>query len=89
MQLQSNRQKLWKESPTPSPVARFFGMLISGALGISILGLWISAVSVYIDPRLFKWVALLGLAFPVFLFGTLFFWVIGLLFVPRKTFLLG
>ena len=89
MQLQSKLQKLWKESPTQSPVARFFGMLISGALGISILGLWISAVSVYIDPRLFKWVALLGLAFPVFLFGTLFFWVIGLLFVPRKTWLLG
>ena len=89
MQLQSKLQKLWKESPTQSPVVRFFGMLISGALGISILGLWISAVSVYIDPRLFKWVALLGLAFPVFLFGTLFFWVIGLLFVPRKTWLLG
>ena len=45
--------------------------------------------SVYIDPRFFKWFGVVGLAFPVFLFGTLFLWIIGLLFVPRKTWLLG
>lgn len=76
-------------STPPSPMARFFGMLLSGALGVAILGLWISAASVYVDPRLFKWIALCGLAFPVFLFGTIALWIIGLIFVPRKTWLLG
>lgn len=76
-------------STPPSPMARFVGMLLSGALGLSILALWISAASVYVDPRIFKWAALLGLLFPVFLFGTLILWILGLLFAPRKTWLLG
>ena len=86
------RQKLRnfsQGSTPPSPVAHFFGMLLSGALGLSILALWISAASVYVDPRIFKWAALLGLLFPLFLLGTFILWIIGLLFVPRKTWLLG
>ena len=85
----SKSQNSRKDASSPSPMAHIFGMLLSGALGISILGLWISAASVYIDPRIFKWVGVVGLAFPIFLFGTLFLWIIGLLFVPRKTWLLG
>lgn len=89
MHLRTQLRNFWYGGAPQHPVARSFAMLLAGALGLSILGLWISAASVYIDPKLFRWAALCGLAFPIFLLGSVGLWLLCLLFAARRTWIMG
>lgn len=78
---------LLKKMPTPeqSPFARFVSALVAGASWLSVLSLWLCAASVYVNPSHFKWLGVLGLAFPLFLAGTVAMLFVSLLFAPRRS----
>lgn len=61
-----------------------FAHLLTGATLTSLVLLWISAASVYVSPVHLPYIALLGLAFPVFLIGALGFTLLTLLFNRRQ-----
>lgn len=71
-------------TPERNPFARFVSALVAGASWLSVLSLWLCAASVYISPVHFKWIGVLGLAFPLFLAGTVAMFFINLLFAPRR-----
>ena len=51
---------------------------------VSVLMLWLSASSVYVNPNLFRYFSIAGLAFPFFLAGVLVMFVVCLLLARRK-----
>lgn len=71
-------------TPEQNPFARFVSALVAGASWLSVLSLWASAASVYVNPAYFKWLGILGLAFPLFLAGTVAMLFVSLLFAPRR-----
>ncbi len=60
-----------------------FSKFVAGAQWCSVGGLWLSAASQYVSPATFRYAAVMGLSFPVWLVGTAFFLVFSLLFARR------
>lgn len=70
--------------PESNAFHRFLSNLIAGASGLSVLLLLLTAGSAYLHPSRFDGFAVLGLAFPLALGGSLFMLVVALLFAPRR-----
>lgn len=71
--------------PERSTGSRVVSSMVAGASWLSVLALWISASSVYVNPVHFKWFGIIGLAFPLFLGGTVVMLFVALLFAPRRS----
>lgn len=76
--------RFWR-TPEKSGCARFFGAFIAGVSWISVLMLWLVALTPYVDPRIVKYAAPFSLAFPLMLGGVLVMLVLSLLFAPRRS----
>ena len=70
--------------PERNVFARAVSSVAAGASALSVLGLWLSALSAWVSPADFKLAGLMGLSFPVMLAGTMGLLLFSLLFVPRR-----
>lgn len=70
--------------PERNVFARTVSLVVAGASVLSVLGLWLSALSAWVSPADFKLAGLMGLSFPVMLAGTMGLLLFSLLFVPRR-----
>lgn len=69
-----------KKKKQPGIVSR----LVGGASWVSVVALWLCAASVYVNPSFFRFIGVVGLAFPFFLAGAAFMLAVSLLFAPRR-----
>lgn len=63
----------------------FHKRLITGAAWFSVVMLWLCAASVYVSPRHFRLLGVVGMAFPFLLSGVLLMFILSLLFAPRRS----
>ena len=70
--------------PERNVFARAVSSVAAGASALSVLGLWLSALSAWVSPADFKLAGLMGLSFPVMLAGTVGLFLFSLLFAPRR-----
>lgn len=66
-----------------------FVRILVGAQWASVLGLWLSVASQYVSPVTFRYMSVMGLAFPVLFVGTAFLLVTALLFARRTAWIAG
>ena len=70
--------------PERNVFVRAISSVAAGASVLSVLGLWLSALSAWVSPADFKLAGLMGLSFPVMLAGTVGLFLFSLLFAPRR-----
>lgn len=68
-----------------NPLSTLVESILTGASWVSVLGLWSIAASAYVSPADFRLAGVMGLAFPMFLAGTVFCLFLCLLFAPRRS----
>ncbi|MBC8626696.1 endonuclease/exonuclease/phosphatase family protein [Alloprevotella sp. Lung230] len=70
--------------PERNVFVRAISSVAAGASVLSVLGLWLCVLSVWVSPADFKLAGLMGLSFPVMLAGTVGLFLFSLLFAPRR-----
>ena len=65
-------------------VASFYKKLITTLSVLSVIGLWLSAGSAYINPGHFRFLSILGLAFPFLLCGVILMFILCLLTARKR-----
>lgn len=67
-----------------NPLGTLADIIMTGASWASVVGLWVSAASVYVSPANVRLAGILGIGFPLMLVGTVVTLVLCLLFAPRR-----